>query len=867
MLRIILMFFGCCYVSVITAQSLNPANINNTIPPSPEVSSLGKYFEIPVGYFTGTPAINIPIHTIKSGSLEVPIGLSYHASGVKVEEVASWTGMGWSLSTGASLSRVVQGLPDDLGPYGFMYTPNTVKYIMSLPSESPQFIDLMYYQANSGNLDLEPDMYIFSAGGYSGKFYFDQDLHAFVLTPYQNIRINHTVDAGNKIISFKLTLPDGSQYYFGKSKDGLRNGYDISNSQDVTLDAGGTTSIPPADAIPEHITSWQVMDAVAPTGHQLSYYYVSYPAVDFGRSGETKDYTGGGCPAVTGFVTASYFKQYSHKSRLDKITSEAGEVIFISSAQNRLDVAGEGKSLDKIIIKDYNGQSVKSFEFKYTYYTSADAPALPGLVDVAEIARKRMFLESVYPYGPAIENKPRYHFTYESPGNLPSRCAASQDYWGFYNGKANGYNLIPAISSSLLYGTPGGGMLPGADRTVDFNYAKCGVIKTITYPTGGTTEYFFESNRVSPAYLQTILHGYQQSGLVNQQFNFFRSGTYQVGGNPNLYRGNFTIGNNVVGAIRVTSVFEGCEGGFNSFNCPVAAVIKGLTDPNFQLLISAPDFYPVLPPGSYQIEAVLTPNTNYPNPDFNIAVKWSDLPDPQNILVGGLRLAKVVSNDGNGQTIWKSFSYQKFDNSLLSSGELINMPVHAFNIYCGGGVGNPPVLRVVSNSAAPLSSPDGQLVRYTNVTEYFDENKSSFKNEYVFSSDHYNYVAPNGGNYPFPAHLTRDWRSGIQLEKRQYEKLSSGTYRVINKEINNSTGFDTRYENIFGIKISSLPTPLSFGYTPYSFVSEWYLPTTSLNEVTSYPNGSAATLTTLQELFYNGQYQLATQKSTNSKQG
>jgi len=62
----------------------------NIIPPSPEAAALGKFGEIPVGKYSGIPNINIPLHTLQSRVISVPISLSYHASGIKVEEEASW---------------------------------------------------------------------------------------------------------------------------------------------------------------------------------------------------------------------------------------------------------------------------------------------------------------------------------------------------------------------------------------------------------------------------------------------------------------------------------------------------------------------------------------------------------------------------------------------------------------------------------------------------------------------------------------------------------------------------------------------------------------------------------------------------------
>src|SRR4051794_30699453 len=98
-------------VSNVFAQNLNPLNLSNVIPPSPSVAALNKFLDMPVGYSTGVPDISIPIYNLQSGEMNLPISLSYNASGIKVEEVPSWVGTGWSLNAGGSISRIVRGLP------------------------------------------------------------------------------------------------------------------------------------------------------------------------------------------------------------------------------------------------------------------------------------------------------------------------------------------------------------------------------------------------------------------------------------------------------------------------------------------------------------------------------------------------------------------------------------------------------------------------------------------------------------------------------------------------------------------------------------------------------------------------------------
>ncbi len=84
----------------------------NLIPPSPTAASLGKYTDFPVNLYNGVTDISIPIYEVKTKTVSVPISLSYHASGIKVGEVASWVGLGFSLNISA-ITRSVRGLPDE----------------------------------------------------------------------------------------------------------------------------------------------------------------------------------------------------------------------------------------------------------------------------------------------------------------------------------------------------------------------------------------------------------------------------------------------------------------------------------------------------------------------------------------------------------------------------------------------------------------------------------------------------------------------------------------------------------------------------------------------------------------------------------
>src|SRR5207249_5056987 len=111
------------------------------------------------------PGINIPIYTLQLKDFSFPITLSYHAGGIKVEEMASNIGLGWSLIADGEISRTVKRQPDEFGWYANHGTtepqPLTIR-----PPVQPLSGGTIVYGTISGDVegakDTEPDVFYFS---------------------------------------------------------------------------------------------------------------------------------------------------------------------------------------------------------------------------------------------------------------------------------------------------------------------------------------------------------------------------------------------------------------------------------------------------------------------------------------------------------------------------------------------------------------------------------------------------------------------------------------------------------------------------------------------------------------------------------
>lgn len=178
----------------------------NVIPPSPNAAALGKFGDIPVGLSTGIPEITIPIYNWLSSrkDFSLNISLSYHAGGIRIDDIPSFVGLGWALNCGGMISRTVRGLPDDKPEQGYINSdvlPNSSTYdynnqfihtridgmtssdvSISLARNYDNTTSTEFTNLNSiaaGFLDAEQDVFQYSFNGRTGRFILNKN-HSIV---------------------------------------------------------------------------------------------------------------------------------------------------------------------------------------------------------------------------------------------------------------------------------------------------------------------------------------------------------------------------------------------------------------------------------------------------------------------------------------------------------------------------------------------------------------------------------------------------------------------------------------------------------------------------------------------------------------
>lgn len=514
-----LMVYLCLLAFFCQAQKESKPYSDVTIA-SPTAASLGKYADIPVNHFTGVPQISIPIYTIKEGPLSLPISLSYHASGLKVWEPASWVGLGWTLNAGGVITRTVVGGPDENGTnnagtetHGHFSNYGYSSYLF-IPSPNPDPQEDWEGFA-TGRKDGEPDLFFFNFNGYTGKFYFNDD-RTPILVPESDLRITANYSGGGKSISdFIITTPDGIKYYFGtKAKETDKYPVEITNS--------ATPAFGPSTA--NVISSWYLSKIESADGKfliKLSYEEEKYGYFTIATSPVDPSAAGGAYGAGNFKGGYGLVKNVIQGIRLNKITfSNGGSVNFIATTSRQdlsntslsaltsssspeitnddPSVTDGAKSLDVINIMDDNG-NCKQYTFTYSYFidgsTSLKGDFLTNGYSLSS-DKKRLKLDKITESAcNSAINLPPYIFTYNTTPTPPRRICFGVDHWGFYNGQVSNAGLIPDyfVDDVLNDGETNPSR---AKRDADETAMQCGILKKITYPTRGITTFDYEANNV-----------------------------------------------------------------------------------------------------------------------------------------------------------------------------------------------------------------------------------------------------------------------------------------------------------------------------------------------------------------------------------
>jgi len=886
----------------------NPNNFANGIlpnvaPVSSEAYSLGKFGEWPVSLYTGLANIEIPIYQLKIGSFALPVQLSYHSGGIKVDEVPSWVGTGWALNAGGAITRSIVGLADD-GPNGFLSKNRRNEFLQSSYNLNDPNDYVALRKASEGLIDTEPDIFYYNFAGRSGKFYFDKQGN-FQAIPVNSLKllVSPLTNSFSSIDKhWEIADEEGNVFYFG-SFDYAGNGNEV------------TKTLP--DGIPrqttENLSAWYLTKIVLKNNADVVYFdYVDKFEQYF--SGNTYSYKTGdldyftlnankieetqlnmgiilhnGVPLSEASNVTSIVN--SGKSVLKKIRWSSGEMVF-DAPLNRTDITG--KNLTSIVVNDKIGGKIKETRFFYS------------------AINQRFFLDSLADYGSNNVRLSSHVFEYNRANELPEMYSTAQDHWGYYNGARTNTHLLPPLpefNNSLL----------NANREPEESFMQCGVLKRIHYPTGGYTEFEYEAHRYDGA---DVPGGGNPSGPVISTTSVAMANDPQSGAIPRSQTFNIPFAQNTA-SIKLE---------FRDYMLPARKIDGWLPSIRIERLVNqayqqiyywdAFDNFPgnpqpkpngavdfdinqilTLPVGDYRIVTDLVcSRNNCSSPALpsikailNYQTYGSSGPSVTNPMAGGLRI-KQITGFVNGQVADRNqYTYVP--------GKLLLYPKYAHEygediwkmseIYRDQDTwGNPYPCRTlfikykeaISSGQTILAFTQGSPVGYTNVNET-NVSADGVKNgytayEYSFVQDIINQINIDHAYWNNTLILDRstplnsnDYKRGLLLKKKTFKRNVDDSFAKVS-ELENTYEFNdlntsNRYNSLQAMRVKKMRTvdyscgvgnyyynlPESgfspdFAYTFYEVNTGWVQSKSSIETVYDL-NGQNPVSTTTQQYYDN----------------
>ncbi|MFM2194992.1 MAG: hypothetical protein RL092_592, partial [Bacteroidota bacterium] len=437
-----------------------------------------------VDYLTGTANVNIPVCSAKGTSMDFPVSLSYNTGGIKVNEVASWVGLGWNLNAGGAVSREIHGLPDEMrSKKGYLIANDRYvqqdfigeyylgaegcQGVITSPVQSIVYNELTTQEKSliaNGEMDLEPDIFEVSAPGLSCRFSFgidDQrtpsvfnscyytpiqqnslaiDYDPIICYPKQDVKITYERDFDN-ITSFTIQNLDGYKYVFNSVQrietsfrlesgpESNRFGYNVSwyitaiYAPNGDLEAEFTYS---QNSNASRINYYEETKAVSSIGE------ITYSG-DMDAANAQDPFNGIGPCIIDNNYSHSLMITTINWKRLSSIRTKYQTIEF-EQGEEREDLPGD-YFLKRVHSKNSEGLLLGTVEFHYKYATSSSAWPRHEEYDVPADF-KRLMLQEILRLdhqGDLIENSTQ--FSYGLP--LPPRNSFAQDHWGYFNQVAN----------------------------------------------------------------------------------------------------------------------------------------------------------------------------------------------------------------------------------------------------------------------------------------------------------------------------------------------------------------------------------------------------------------------------------------------
>jgi len=516
---------------------------------TPEASAFKKYGEELVNEYTGTADISVPLYTIKCKDIEIPLVLRYDASGIKVEQEASWVGLGWNLMVGGCINYVCAGAHDQYnhscisnqtwteylttthtssdGKQNFSYSNDDINTWMETVPHSYAF-DPPYREDLSQEMQNylmwgfgERDFYSVNVMGKSFKFFIDpatlnvytigENEEDFKIEPDYTLEAQTGIGHQSDVKEWKITDSNGYIYYF--------------NCRDRESDYNST----------EYTVCWYLTKVQSPLGETVDFSYIDHQEFGRQRMTETINHLSINCYENVNYAPAANPISFScgngwvRNHYLTEIKTSNQTVLFDTSESKEC----SGRKLNGIKVLSYDSTEIKNIKFSYGSFGHSDVGGNYAPAQDTE-AELRLKLENVKEI--SSTDTLTTSFSY-NPLNLPSKRSCAQDFWGYYNGQdnssagcassgVNGHTLLPTPTRSMngyLFGFDELKNIKGANRNSDGMFMQAAMLNKVSYPTGGYTTYEYEPHSFTVNYKESQEY---QEYLNTPDVNIYKSFSY-----------------------------------------------------------------------------------------------------------------------------------------------------------------------------------------------------------------------------------------------------------------------------------------------------------------------------------------------------
>lgn len=467
--------------------------VDNYYPPSVSASQLFRKPPEDIDFATGHATIRIPIYEIRTADFTLPISLYYITEGIKVNQLNGPVALGWQLDAEPMITRKTRGKPDEVSTLlqGSLIKEDSENYRRLVgKGETDPMQDIFYYRLLNGKV---------------GKFILEDSYRKeFIpkLLNSDNIKIS-APEINNKYnYPIHVTNTDGTKYIFGGDGSACEN----------TLQPFNHISC---------ITSWKVTSITSVNGDSLHFRYRSRPIDEYPYSYydfytlETyfgDDPAHGLEPTEPGKPPhPGYWKGVNGK--MNYYYLKAGEFkkwrVVNDEPYRQPGSHVETRPIERIDFEGgcvrffYDSPSSSLFLLKRVEIYSGTNCIRTVCLNSSAASNTRpdyYLLNSVEISGADNNIVERYSFKYHSGFDKTFRNAV--DYWGYYNGESRNTDLVAKIKLKM-YGEvsttekPVDLTIGGAEnKENDYLYVSAFMLEEVTYPSGGCSQYNYESHDI-----------------------------------------------------------------------------------------------------------------------------------------------------------------------------------------------------------------------------------------------------------------------------------------------------------------------------------------------------------------------------------